>query len=127
MVGSGGKRSVRKQQLKYQWKHITRFYYDDVDAHTQYNFVTRNKIDFTDYAPTTGPFTNLPPTDIRTRANNTFHDDIIRQRTELQYRLMAKNSHRQWQQRQAPIQTNNFSTAGCGTRGSMSYNGPRGR
>ena len=104
----------------------TRFYYDDVDAHTQYNFISRNKIDFTNFAPNSGPYPGLPPDDFRALADNTFHNDIMKQRTELQYRLMAKNSAREWQRRSAPISTNNFSRAGCGMPSVSSYAGPRG-
>lgn len=103
-----------------------RFYYNDVDAHTQYNFISRNKVDFTEFAPTSGPYPGLPPDDFRPLADQTFHDDVIRQRTDLQYRLMAKNSHREWQQRSAPIQTMGYGRAGCGTSSSASYAGPRG-
>lgn len=103
----------------------TRFYYDDIDAHTQYNYITRNKIDFTNFGPTTGPY-RPNPDNTRPLADQTYHNDIIKQRTELQQRLMAKNSHREWQRRSAPVHTNNTSRAGCGTAGSSSYLGPRG-
>jgi hypothetical protein len=103
-----------------------RFYYNDVDAHTQYNFISRNKLDFTNFAPNTGPYPGLPPEDFRSLADQTFHNDSMKQRTELQYRLMAKNSHREWQQRAAPIQTQGFGPAGMGMAGSSSYCGPRG-
>lgn len=104
----------------------SRFYYNDVDAHTQYNFISRNKLDFTNFAPNSGPYPGLPPDDFRSLADQTFHNDSMKQRTELQYRLMAKNSHREWQQRAAPIQTQGFGPAGMGMAGSSSYGGPRG-
>lgn len=103
-----------------------RFYYDDIDAHTQSNFISRNKIDFTNFAPTTGTYPGLPPQEFRPLADQTFHNDIMKQRTELQYRLMAKNSHREWQRRSAPIQTMGYGRAGCGPTSVGSYAGPRG-
>lgn len=103
-----------------------RFYYDDVDAHTQYNYITRNKIDFTKFGPTTGPYQDIDPEDVRTLADETFHNNMMKQRTELQYRLMAKNSHREWQQRMAPLNRNNFARAQCGPPSASSYAGPRG-
>lgn len=104
-----------------------RFYYDDIDAHTQYNYITRNKIDFTNFAPRTGPYDdNVPEEDVRTLADETFHNNMMKQRTELQYRLMAKNSHREWQQRMAPLNKNNFARAQCGPPSASSYAGPRG-
>lgn len=103
-----------------------RFYYNDVDAHTQYNFISRNKIDFTNFGPHAGPYPGLPPEDVRALADQTFHNDIMKQRTELQYRLMAKNSHREWQRRAAPIQTQGFGPPGMGMSSSSTYAGPRG-
>lgn len=103
-----------------------KFYYDDVDAHTQYNFISRNNIDFTNFAPGAGPYDGLPPDNIRQLANQTYHNDQMKARTELQYRLMAKNSHREWQRRSAPIQTQGFGPAGCGMSFANSYAGPRG-
>lgn len=103
----------------------TRFYYDDIDAHTQYNYITRNKIDFTNFGPTTGPYRGNPD-NTRPLADELYHNDQMKQRTELQYRLMAKNSHREWQRRSAPLNTNNYSRAGCGAQGSSTYAGPRG-
>lgn len=104
-----------------------KFYYDDIDAHTQYNYITRNKIDFTNFAPRTGPYTDdIPIEDVRTLADETYHNNIMKQRTELQHRLMAKNSHREWQQRAAPLNKNNFARAQCGPPSAASYAGPRG-
>ena len=92
-----------------------KFYYDDIDAHTQYNYITRNKIDFTNFGQSAGPYKeNTMACGTRQLADLTFHNDAMKQRTELQYRLMAKNSHREWQQRSAPIQTQGFGKAGCG-------------
>lgn len=103
-----------------------RFYYDDVDTHTQQNFISRNKIDFTNFGPTTEPYSHMPPMNTRHLADQTFHNDQMKQRTELQYRLMTKNSAREWQRRAAPIQTQGFGPAGCGMASASSYAGPRG-
>ena len=104
-----------------------RFYYDDIDAHTQYNYITRNKIDFTKFGTQVGPYDDqIPEEDIRTLADNTFHNNVMKQRTELQYRLMTKNRNREWQQRVAPLNKNNFARAQCGPPSASSYAGPRG-
>ena len=85
-----------------------RFYYDDVNVHRMPNYVTRNNIDFTDYGTSYGPmneteFTNQNNT--RALANDTFLNNILQQRTELQERLMRKKNAIAWQQKQAPIRT----------------------
>jgi len=88
-----------------------RFYYDDVDAIRKYNYITRNKIDFTDYGTTSGPmrkkeFTDIK--DIRKKAQLTFTNQTINQRTELQERLMRKMNANAWQRKVAPIHTNSM-------------------
>lgn len=103
-----------------------RFYYDDIDAHTQYNFISKNNIDHTLFAPNTGPYPGLPPEDSRTLANMNFTNDTLKRRTELQYNLMRKNSHREWQRRTAPIMNSGYGPAGCGPQSVDSYAGPRG-
>lgn len=103
-----------------------RYYYDDIEAHTQYNFISRNNIDHTRFAPTAGPYEGLPPTDSRMLANLTYTNDTLKRRTELQYNLMRKNSHREWQRRTAPIMRAGYGPAGCGPQSVDSYAGPRG-
>jgi hypothetical protein len=106
-----------------------RFYYDDIDSQVQSNYITRNNIDFTQYAPQIGPaspshYTNM---EIRDMANNTYMDSVIQQRTELQQRLMHKNSNREWQLRKAPISRQNQARASGGKSNSGGgYAGPRG-
>jgi len=89
----------------------TRFFYDDVDAIRMPNYIVRSKIDNQPFADHYGP---LPAGNsngnefnayIRGLANNAFLDGTIQLRTELQERLMRKVNANQWQQRQAPINT----------------------
>jgi len=97
-----------------------RFYYDDIDQHTRPNYITRNNLDIYGFAPQVGPFdptssSSLQGQEMRHRANQTFTDNQLLYRTELQQRLMRKNQNRQWQQRQAPIYTQVRSSRGGGT------------
>lgn len=101
----------------------TRFYYDDIDAVKMPNYITRSNIDFAPFADSYGPkkdgeqHGNKYNSDIRALANDAFLRSTIQQRTELQERLMRKNSARAWQQRMAPIRTGGQRMAGsmsCG-------------
>jgi hypothetical protein len=106
-----------------------RFYYRDIDQQTQNGYLTRNKIDFAQFGTTTGvyPFDEpLEGSALRDHANTTFTDSQIGYRTELQQRLMQKNSARQWQQRMAPIYRNQQTKGFMGTNSSKNYAGPRG-
>jgi hypothetical protein len=106
-----------------------RFYYRDIDQQTQNGYLTRNKIDFAQFGTTTGvyPFDEpLEGSALRTHVNNTYTDSQIGYRTELQQRLMHKNSARQWQQRMAPIYRNQQTKGFMGTNSSKNYAGPRG-
>ena len=107
-----------------------RFFYDDINSQTQPNYISRNNIDFTQFGPQIGPaeqlnvgYTNMQ---IRDMANQTFTDSVIQQRTELQQRLMHKNSNREWQLRQMPIHRQNQSRGGGGRASGSGYAGPRG-
>lgn len=107
------------------------YMYDDVDLIRQNNFITRNALDFTDFGLQTGPQPNTRDqksnTEIRELAQKTFMDNTLSFRTELQERLMKKNSNREWQQKQSPIVRNQYTRgassapSGSGT----SYRGPR--
>ena len=63
----------------------TRFYYDDVEAIKKYNYITRNNIDFKDYATSAGPMTKeeFCTKNIRAKAQNTFTNATIDHRTGL--------------------------------------------
>ena len=53
----------------------TRFFYDDIDAHRQYNYIVRSKIDTMDGADSTGPMSNVQEKNnchIRTMAHDNF-------------------------------------------------------
>jgi hypothetical protein len=110
-----------------------KYMYDDVDLVRQNQFITRNALDFTDFGLQTGPQPN--PRDmksnmeIRNLAQQAFLDNALSFRTELQERLMKKNSNRAWQQKQSPIIRNQYtrggSSAPAGSSASI-YHGPRG-
>jgi len=85
-----------------------RFYYDDVDAIRKYNYITRNKLDWTDFGQQSGPMRKKEFEDIceiRKKAQLTFANETIKQRTELQERLMRKINANAWQQKSHPIHT----------------------
>ena len=85
-----------------------RFYYDDVDAIKKYNFITRNKLDWTDFGEQAGPMRKKEFEDIcsiRKKAQLTFANETIKQRTELQERLMRKINANAWQKKSHPIHT----------------------
>jgi len=107
----------------------TRFYYDDVDQQTRYNYLTRNNVDFANFGTTVGPINNrsLQGQSLYSYADQTYSDSQVTFRNEMQQRLMHKNSNREWQQRIAPISTMNMRQAGGGKSNSGgAYAGPRG-
>lgn len=83
-----------------------RFMYDDVDAIRRPNYLVRSKIDFEPYADSYGPLKNEDGneynSDIRALANDSFMRNTIKQRNDLQERLMRKVNANRWQQRLAP-------------------------
>lgn len=84
------------------------FFYDDVDAITMPNYVTRSKVDVFPWAHTYGPDKTMSQCDgaeFRQLANNAFTDSTLKFRTELQERLMRKRNAELWQRRVAPIST----------------------
>ena len=83
-----------------------KFYYDDINAIRMPNYITRNKIDFTEYGTSYGPMRREEFTDqqdVRSLANATFVNDTLQQRTDLQERLMRKINVDSWQQKEFPI------------------------
>jgi hypothetical protein len=86
-----------------------RYFYDDVDAHTQYNYITKSKIDHLPQCGQSGPYQPSAMNNMETRryAEEQFHNQTLQQRTELQDRLMQKVLHRNIQRHQAPIMTRN--------------------
>lgn len=114
--------------------HLTgrpKFFYDDVDVHRRNKFITRNKLDFEPFGLQTGPqdqplYTNM---EIREMAQNSFLDNSLSFRTDLQQRLMQKSNNRAWQQKQNPIITNQFTRGGSSRASGLTpsgYAGPRG-
>ena len=88
-----------------------RFYYDDVDCHRKPNYVTRNNIDFTDYGTTYGPQNHrefMDQRNVRAKAQDTYLDNQLTFRTEMQERLMRKRNAEAWQQKVAPIIKSGF-------------------
>lgn len=94
-----------------------RFYYDDIDQQTQPNFITRNNLDIYGFAPQVGTLKQpvLEGSQLRDIANENYTNNTLLFRTELQQRLLHKNNAREWQQRQAPIRTQNTFSRGGGT------------
>ena len=82
-----------------------KFFYDDVDAITMPNYVTRSKVDVFPWANTYGPDNMSEGDEYRQLANNAFTDSALTFRTELQERLMRKRNAELWQRRVAPIST----------------------
>lgn len=85
-----------------------KFFYDDVDAITMPNYVTRSKVDVFPWANTYGPDKMMSQSEgdeYRQLANNAFTDSALAFRTELQERLMRKRNAELWQRRVAPIST----------------------
>lgn len=85
-----------------------KFFYDDVDAITMPNYITRSKVDVFPWANTYGPDKILSGSEgdeYRQLANNAFTDSALTFRTELQERLMRKRNAELWQRRVAPIST----------------------
>jgi len=86
----------------------SKFFYDDVEAITMPNYVTRSKVDVFPWANTYGPDTMMSQSEgdeYRQLANNAFTDSALTFRTEMQERLMRKRNAELWQRRVAPIST----------------------
>ena len=81
-----------------------RFYYDDVMIHRQNNYLTRNKLDFTNFGSQINnaeqKHSNM---EIRSLAHNHFDNNTIDHRTDLQNQINAKMNANSWQQKYAPI------------------------
>lgn len=90
----------------------TKFYYDDIEAITMPNYLTRNDIDFTTFGDTYGPLPygqpkgNKNTSNIHELANNTFLQASLHQRNDLMQKLMRKRNNEMWQLRSNPINTN---------------------
>lgn len=85
-----------------------KFFYDDVDAVTMPNYITRSNVDVFPWANTYGPdkiMTQSENNEYKQLANNAFTDSTITFRTEMQERLMRKRNAELWQRRVAPIST----------------------
>ncbi len=106
-----------------------RYYYRDIDQQTQNGYLTKNELDFAQFGTTTGVYPFDKPLEgqaLHRHADNTYTESQIGYRTELQQRLMNKNSNRAWQQRVAPIYKNQQTKGFMGTNSSKIYAGPRG-
>jgi hypothetical protein len=90
----------------------TRFMYDDINAIRMPNYITRSNIDFEPYADSYGPMKpgqgmgNELHSRIRDMAQESWLQNSLQFRTDLQERAMRKNNSQAWQQRVAPIHTN---------------------
>ena len=84
-----------------------RWYYDDVNAQNQY-YVTRNKLDFTDFGQSAGPMENRTESldEIKQKAQQHFTNATNEQRESIGQSVMQEyNTKIGWQRRQAPIMT----------------------
>ncbi len=84
-----------------------RFFYDDVDAIREPNYLNRSKIDFIESVDTYGPMKPGPVIyennkNARETAESTFRDNTLSHREEMMTRLMRKRNAELWQTRLAP-------------------------
>lgn len=84
-----------------------RFYYDDINAARETNYITRNKIDIYNFTNQTGVFDkeiNENPLEIvKSQAHDAYITNINEHRLSLQESLMRKMNERTRQQRLAPL------------------------
>ena len=96
----------------------TRFLYDDINSARQGNYLVKSNIDWTNFSDKSGTFPpkfqngNPNNNNIRRLANNAFLNATLRQRTELQERLMQKSNKRRWQEKMYPKHFRNMSFGG---------------
>lgn len=89
----------------------TRFYYDDVDCIRKPNNISRNNIDFATFGQQYGPMKSngdiyQDNRNVRMMAEQTFVDNAIGFRNDIQERLVRNyNNKIGWQRRMAPINT----------------------
>jgi hypothetical protein len=87
---------------------FVRYYYSDVDAYRQPNFIQRSNVDFIEYTNPQGqvwPYYNRTATldDVRANVESQTTADEVYQRMDMQENLMARMSRSSWQQRYAPL------------------------
>ena len=83
-----------------------KFFYKDVDSVIRPNYIVRSNVDAFPWADHYGPDKqNCAADEVRTLANNAFHDSALKFRTELQERLMRKRNAEMWQRRAFPKST----------------------
>lgn len=82
-----------------------RFFYDDVEAARQENYITRNKVDTQKWVSQYEMNDNYSG-DFRKRAHNNFLADQLSFRNDLQEKMMRKNNAVNWQRKMYPITTN---------------------
>ena len=94
-----------------------RFYYDDVDAYKRPNYLCRSNVDFIPSSLTTQPIPNEKYFNKQNRyarsiANESFMDDTIAFRTDMQERLMRKANANLAQARKFPKHTRSIARGG---------------
>lgn len=83
-----------------------KFFYKDVDTVIRPNYIVRSHVDIFPWADRYGPREEKKEEcDIRTLANQSFHDSTLTFRTELQERQMRKRNAEMWQRRAFPKST----------------------
>jgi hypothetical protein len=88
--------------------------YDDIDAIIQPNYITRSNIDFEKYADSYGPKRNRGGNEstakMREMVENSWVDNSLNFREDMQMRLLRKFNTRNIQRRMAPMRTSNASS-----------------
>ena len=85
-----------------------RYYYDDINAIRQPNYITRNNLDTFDFGTSYGPMTKdefigNSGERVRTKADDKFLHDTTDFRNDLQQNFMRNNVSRQFQLKRAPL------------------------
>ena len=84
-----------------------KFFYKDVDTVIRPDYIVRSHVDIFPWADRYGPRVEEEeePCEMRTLANQAFHDATLTFRTELQERQMRKRNAEMWQRRAFPKST----------------------
>ncbi len=94
-----------------------KFSYQDVDAITRPNFVSRNKLDHTSFGGRYGPQDTVVTGGVRELAQGEFLASSLEHRTDMMEKLLRPRKAMEWQRKIAPIHTRNTARAGMGGNG----------
>lgn len=93
------------------------YYYSDIDAYRQPNFIQRSNVEFVEYrTPNNDVWPEYNRTasldDMRPKATSQYDADALFHRQDQMEHLMAKMNRESWQQRYAPLRKTNNSSIG---------------